>query len=62
MGIKFEKVIELLFQSEELSPNDKLSKEINKIHEEELIQEELELIAAAGVAPYEKFKERYLTK
>lgn len=60
MKTKFEKLITTLFNSEEISPNDKLSGKIRAIEQDELTQDELELVAAAGSGYYDKFKCLYM--
>lgn len=60
MNTKFEKLIVTLFNSEAISPDDKLSDEIKSAEQDELSQEDLELVAAAGSGYYEKFKNLYM--
>lgn len=61
MDTNFEKILRLVFKSEELSPNDKLSRQIKSIQNDELSQEELEFVsAAAGTPHYNKFKASYV--
>ena len=60
MNTEFEKLIVTLFNSEAISPYDKLSDEIKSFKQAELSQEELELVAAAGFGNYEKFKNLYM--
>lgn len=62
MNTKFERFITMLLKSEAISPNDKLSREIKSIEQDELTQDELELVAAAGSGYYEKFKNLYMNK
>ena len=62
MNTDFEKIISFVFASEEISPNDKLTRQIQSVQEDELSQEDLELVAAAGIPYYDKFKALYIDK
>jgi len=62
MNTDFEKIISFVFASEEISPNDKLTRQIQSVQEDELSQEDLELVAAAGTPHYDKFRALYIDK
>ena len=56
MSDDFELFIEKILKTEQISPDDRLSKMINALQTDELDEEQLDLIAAAQGADYDKLK------
>lgn len=56
MNDDFELFIEKILKTEQISPDDRLSKMINALQTDELDEEQLDLIAAAQGADYDKLK------
>ena len=56
MNDDFELFIEKILKTEQISPNDRLSKIIKDLQTDELDEEQLDLIAAAQGADYDKLK------
>lgn len=55
----FEKMVKCLADIEQFAPDDKLSTLTSA--SDELSEDELEFVAAAGVSDFEVFRRRYLT-
>ena len=59
MNDDFELFIEKILKTEQISPDDRLSKMINALQTDELDEEQLDLIAAAQGADYDKLKKLF---
>lgn len=60
IDMDFDEFIQAVLRSEDICPNDNLSREIKSVQEDELSSDELELVSAAGTDYYEKFRTLYI--
>lgn len=56
MKSKFERFLSFIFKTEDISPNDKLSKKIKSVDSGEIDEDKLDYVTAAQKPDYEKMK------